>query len=214
MAAELDGCGFCSSHLQPDHGHLLDMAGHRIVCVCKRCTRRGAEPKGGSVSPPQFKRIRSTCLYVADFRIPDGATISSPAGIFFLFFSSSWNRVRAFYPGPAGALESKLGLVTFNKLKSSNPILAELLLEPNTDVLALVVNRSRRPYEHYLVPIDECYRLVGLMRREWGAATDGRLLHESTNEFFRQLRAKSIEFHQFDYLEAVHPRPSSELSSR
>ena len=32
---------------------------------------------------------------------------------------------------------------------------------------ALLVNRARGASEHFLVPMDECYKLVGLIRTRW-----------------------------------------------
>ena len=44
-------------------------------------------------------------------------------------------------------------------------------LEP--DVEALLVNRARGAREHWIVPIDDCYALVGLMRTRWRGLSGG-----------------------------------------
>ena len=62
-----------------------------------------------------------------------------------------------------GATESLLELDAWEALEAANPVLATL--EP--DVEALLVNRARGAREHWLVPIDECYALVGLIRTRW-----------------------------------------------
>jgi len=34
-------------------------------------------------------------------------------------------------------------------------------------IQALLVNTVRGAREHWIVPVDDCYRLVALVRREW-----------------------------------------------
>ena len=59
-----------------------------------------------------------------------------------------------------GATESLLELDAWRELEAANPVLATL--EP--DVEALLVNRARGARRHWIVPIDDCYALVGLIR--------------------------------------------------
>jgi hypothetical protein len=59
------------------------------------------------------------------------------------------------------------------------------------DVEALLVNRVRGAREHFLVPIDECYRLIGLIRTHWRGLSGGREVWEELARFFEQLRERS-----------------------
>ena len=61
------------------------------------------------------------------------------------------------------------------------------------DVEALLVNRARGARSHWLVPIDDCYGLVGLMRTHWRGFTGGRELWEELERFFAELDAKAME---------------------
>ena len=70
---------------------------------------------------------------------------------------------------------------------ADNPILAEL--EP--DVEALLVNRLAHGQRCYRVPIDECYRLVGLIRLHWRGLSGGSELWEEVDKFFANLDEKS-----------------------
>jgi hypothetical protein len=56
------------------------------------------------------------------------------------------------------------------------------------DVEALLVNRVRGAREHFLVPIDECYSLVGLIRMHWRGLSGGREVWEKIDRFFQDLR--------------------------
>lgn len=72
-------------------------------------------------------------------------------------------------------------------LTSSNPILHEI--EP--DVEALLINRVRSAREHYIVPIDACYQLVGLIRVSWRGLSGGEEVWKAIEQFFADIRAKS-----------------------
>jgi Family of unknown function (DUF5947) len=59
------------------------------------------------------------------------------------------------------------------------------------DVEALLVNRVRGAREHFLVPIDECYSLVGLIRMHWRGLSGGRGVWNEIDKFFEDLRRRS-----------------------
>jgi hypothetical protein len=105
----------------------------------------------------------------------------------FFFHSTPAERVVAFYPSPAGATESLLDLAAWDELVGENPVLAAL--EP--DVEALLVNRARGARQHFLVPIDECYRLVAVIRTRWRGFTGGREVWEEIGSFFDALVRRS-----------------------
>jgi hypothetical protein len=58
-------------------------------------------------------------------------------------------------------------------------------MEP--DVEALLVNRAQGARRHWLVPIDECYALVGLIRTRWKGLTGGKQVWEEIGHFFDRL---------------------------
>jgi hypothetical protein len=107
----------------------------------------------------------------------------------FFFFSSAAERVLAYYPGPMGPTESQLQLSSWRQLENENPILAEL--EP--DVEALLVNRVGDEPRYWLVPLDECYSLVGLIRMHWKGLSGGQQVWQEIDRFFADLdhRARS-----------------------
>jgi len=105
----------------------------------------------------------------------------------YIFRDTAAKRVMAYYPSPAGATESLLSLECWQELVSNNPILNHL--EP--DVEALLINRVRDVREYYIVPIDTCYLLVGLIRVSWKSLSGGEEVWKAIGGFFADLRAKS-----------------------
>jgi hypothetical protein len=62
-------------------------------------------------------------------------------------------------------------------------------LEP--DVEALLVNRSRGARQYFVVPIEDCYALVGVIRTRWRGLTGGREVWEEVERFFESLAGRS-----------------------
>jgi hypothetical protein len=85
-----------------------------------------------------------------------------------------------------------LPLEFWDEIVQRNQVLAGM--EP--DVEALLVNRlgAVRGFEAsqcYLLPIDQCYRLVGLMRTHWRGLSGGNEVWERLQQFFAGLREET-----------------------
>ena len=115
------------------------------------------------------------------------AAFHIPVDLAFFFRSSAVGKIAAVYPGAMGATESQLELEAWLKVESDNPLLETL--EP--DVEALLVNRAREHREHYLVPIDDCYTLAGVLRTHWKGFAGGGEVWREIDSFFDRLRAQS-----------------------
>ena len=66
-------------------------------------------------------------------------------------------------------------------------------MEP--EVEALLVNRllysqGQGSAEYFIAPIDECYRLTGLIRMHWRGLSGGTEVWQEINNFFQQLNSK------------------------
>ncbi len=93
----------------------------------------------------------------------------------------------AFYPSPAGATESELDLDAWDRLREVNPILGGL--EPDGE--ALIVNRMADPPVYAIAPIDECYRLVGMIKVAWEGISGGEAVEDAIARFFEELRERA-----------------------
>jgi hypothetical protein len=186
----LERCELCSEAVRPDHPHLIELAQRRIVCTCEACAILFS---GQGV---KFKRIPRRVRSLQGFNLTEAEWngLMVPINMAFFFKSSLEGRVVALYPSPAGATESQLALDSWNDIVARNAILNEM--EP--DVEGLLVNRLgySRGYskaEYYLLPIDECYKLVGLIRLHWKGLSGGTEVWRELGEFFSGLKAKATE---------------------
>lgn len=179
-------CQMCSAPVASEHRHVLDLAGHSVLCACDACALLFA-PDGAHEG--KYRLIPRRVLALEDFQMTGEQwnDLLLPVNMVYLFQSTETGRTRAFYPSPAGAMESLLDLESWRSLVQTNPILNEL--EP--DVEALLINRVEQAREYYLAPIDVCYRLVGLLRTHWRGLSGGQEVWEAIAGFFAELRARA-----------------------
>ena len=96
-------------------------------------------------------------------------------------------RVVAQYPSPGGAMESALDLEYWDAIAERNPVLKQL----QPDVEALLVNRISHPAQYYRAPIDQCFRLVGIIRTHWRGLSGGAEVWSEIEHFFGELKRAS-----------------------
>src|SRR5579863_1395606 len=187
----LERCELCGADLGPEHPHLVEPLERKLFCACAACTVLFS----GQASA-RYKRVPRRILFLDGFRLSDALwdSLAIPINMAFFFESSAERRVVALYPSPAGAPESQLPLDLWRELAAANPILASM----ESDVEALLVNRlgPTRGFpapEYYLLPIDECYRLVGLIRSRWKGLSGGEELWREMEAFFAGLKQRAAE---------------------
>lgn len=185
---DAERCELCSAEVGAEHPHLIEPASRKLLCSCNAC----AILFGGMGT--KYKRVPRRVLALQDFHLSDGQweSLMIPISMAFFFRSTPDARVVAFYPSPAGATESQLPLDTWNDIEELNPSLKEM--EP--DVEALLVNRigHARGFaapEYYVLPIDECYKLVGLIRANWKGLSGGAEVWREIGNFFDALKRRA-----------------------
>src|SRR5215204_3528463 len=142
-----------------------------------------------AASEGRYRLVPDRRLFLEDFEIGDvqWESLRIPVDMAFFFYSTPAERVVAFYPSPMGPTESLLKLGAWEELERHNRVLEGM----ERDVEALLVNRVRGARKHFLVPIDECYSLVGLIRMHWRGLSGGRGVWNEIDKFFEDLRRRS-----------------------
>lgn len=185
-------CEFCTEDLRDEHSHVVNVETRSLMCSCRGCwmlfTPDGAA--GG-----RYRAVPDDTILDPEFVLTDGQwdSLQIPVGMAFFFRQtdappSIEHHPVAFYPSPAGATESLLPLDIWDELVTANPSLGRML----PDVQALLVHRPRDGATRcFIVPIDACYQLVGVIRRYWKGFDGGEEAHAAIDGFFRRLADRS-----------------------
>lgn len=175
-AEAAEHCDLCSAPVSPGHRHLLDTQRGELMCACQPCSLlfdRDAASEGHYRRVPE-RRIRLE-------PVPTEA-LGVPVGLAF-FVPRADGVVVAHYPSPAGPTEWEVDPRAWADVVDQRPELAGL--EP--DVEALLVNTAHGQQQHWIAPIDDCFRLVAVVRREWRGLSGGSTVWPEIERFFAEL---------------------------
>ncbi|GHO42585.1 DUF5947 family protein [Ktedonospora formicarum] len=176
-------CELCGEPLPSEHHHLLALSSRACLCACNACALLFKSER----QQARYKTVPRRFLTFVQFHLEDEAweALALPVNMVYIFRTGKG--ARAFYPSPAGAMESLLDLDDWENITQANPHLQDM----EEEVEALLINRVRGHNECYLVPIDTCYQLVGLIRLCWRGLSGGQEAWEAIDSFFRDLRERA-----------------------
>ncbi|MEO6056933.1 MAG: DUF5947 family protein [Gemmatimonadales bacterium] len=176
-------CDFCSTTIPAAHRHMLDVEERSILCACEACLVRQA-------ADPRYRPTGRRLVALDDFYMSDEiwSRFQVPVSLAFFLHSASAGKVIVLYPSPIGATESELDLGAWETLSEANPVLRGL--EPDAE--ALLVWRAGAGPHHFIAPIDDCYRLVGLIKTRWQGISGGQEAEAAIEEFFAELRDRAV----------------------
>jgi len=179
-------CELCGSALPSEHRHVADVEARTLLCACRACAILLGRPGAGG---RHYRLVPERRLRLDGFLLSDErwAALGLPVELAFFFRSTPAGRIVALYPSPLGATESQLALDAWAELERENPVLAAL--EP--DVEALLVDRRAGVRDAFVVPIDDCYALVALVRSHWRGFAGGTEVRAEVTRFFERLRAQA-----------------------
>jgi len=180
-------CEMCREVLGDRHGHVVDTEKRSLACTCRACyllfTHEGAA--GG-----RYRAVPERVFFDPDRPLTDADwnELQIPVAMAFFFFNSALGRVVAGYPSPGGATECELDLAAWDRLAAAYPLLGALA----PDVEAIFVNRTGQGNEVFLIPIDECYSLVGELRLRWQGFDGGAEARAALATFLDGLRQRAL----------------------
>ncbi len=180
---EVEKCDLCGRILPEDHRHLVDLSQMKFMCACEMCMITAAEEG-------TYKPLPQRYLQLENFKMPDElwSDFLIPVNMAFFVVSTIRKGTVAYYPAPTGATESKLKMEPWVELEKGNPVLNSLI----PDLEALIINRLEDAGQYYIVPIDSCYKLIGMIRIAWKGIFGGREVNDVISKFFNELKEKSV----------------------
>jgi hypothetical protein len=192
---EVERCELCAAPLAEQHQHLIDPQPRRLLCACDACAILFANS-----GETKYRRVPRDIRSLDGFVLSDQAwnSLGIPIGLVFIYRSTASDQMLAVYPSPAGPTETALDQESWAEIVSDNPSLAKL----TPDVEALLVNRMKGAREYFRVPIDECYKLTGIVRKYWRGFSGGEEGWDQITSFFDRLKEQS-------YSEAAAPHARS-----
>ncbi|MEU6478660.1 DUF5947 family protein [Streptomyces sp. NPDC047017] len=175
-AAGTETCELCAAPVAGEHAHVYDTAQAEVRCACGPCSVlfAGDGAAGGHFRLVPRRRVRLGRV--------DTEALGVPVGLVF-FVPRADGTVTAQGPSPAGAMRWEVDAAAWRRAAGQCPELASM--EP--DVEALLVNTVRGLDHHWIVPVDDCFRMVAVVRREWRGLSGGSRVWPAVEEFFAGL---------------------------
>jgi hypothetical protein len=176
---DVERCELCGVELLLKHQHLLHRKSRQITCSCDACAILFCGQEGA-----KFLRIPRRIRKLANFSFTDLQWEAMMLPIHLAFFLRQPDgNTTAIYPSPAGAMESLIQLPPWKDLFHDEPALINI--EP--EVEALIINRIGKEQISFILPIDACYRLIGLIRTQWRGLSGGSEVWQAIANFFTDL---------------------------
>lgn len=182
-AAADQRCGLCGVAIPDDHRHLLAAADDTLRCACRACGllfEKDAAANGRYQLVPR-RRVRLEATGEEDLT----DLLGVPVGLVFLV-PQPGGPVLAHYPSPLGITRSELPGTDWRRLLARWPVLDTMI--PRVE--AVLLNSVRGARERWLVPVDDCYRLVAVLRQHWKGMSGGREVWPAVGEFFAGLAGR------------------------
>jgi hypothetical protein len=177
-------CDLCAVAIPDEHTHVVNLDTRELLCSCQACYLLFVSGSAGNLRavPERYLALMGFSLTQSQWE-----TLQVPVSVAFLFSNSRQEEIAAFYPSPAGATECLLPLGAWDEITATHTVLRELL----PDVEAALVHVDKDVSECFVVPIDICYELVGVLRKLWRGFDGGKEAQAALAGFFDRVRARA-----------------------
>src|SRR5262249_37495912 len=184
-------CEMCATPIADEHAHVVNVESRALLCTCRACYLLFTS---GGAAQGKLLAVPDRYLWDPAFALDEARwdALQIPVRMAFFFRNESLGRVVAFYPSPAGATESELPLDAWRELEESNPVLETLA--PDVEALLVHGRRDAPGFDCFIVPIDACYELTGIVRSRWRGFDGGEEAWAEIEAFFARPRPRCREF--------------------
>ncbi|SBT43023.1 DUF5947 family protein [Micromonospora narathiwatensis] len=177
-AASVERCGMCAAPVDAEHRHVWDEQDRELVCACPPCSLLfDREAAGGD----RYQLVPTRGTRLAG---PAADELGVPVGLAF-FVKRRDGQVFGHYPSPLGTTESEIDAESWRAVEARSPALAEL--RPRVEALLVWAGTRHGGGQQWLVPVDDCFRLVALIRRHWTGMSGGSAVWREVPRFFDDL---------------------------
>lgn len=175
-------CGLCGLPVPAEHRHVLDLASRELQCACRACAVLFDHTAAGG---RHFRLVPRVCRRAPGPELDglDWRALGIPVRMAFFVRDGATGAVSAFYPSPAGATRAELEMAEL----AEHPALAGL--EP--DVEGLLARRADGRTTAFVVGLEDCYRLVAVLRAHWRGFTGGAVVWTELERFFAELERRA-----------------------
>lgn len=179
-------CELCAQPVGHSHAHVVDLEQRSLLCACKACSLLFERREAGRYRTVPRRVLVQPGLALTAARVTE---LGVPVQLAFVFFHSGLQQWSALYPSPAGPTETELATPDVEALARECALVAAL--EPDVEALLVYGRRGQAVLECFLAPIDDCYDLVGRVRRFWQGFDGGNEARREIEGFFEGLRKRA-----------------------
>jgi uncharacterized protein DUF5947 len=166
-------------------------ADRKLECVCAACA-------AAEVAGAPWKRVPKRCVRALGLDAADVEwdALGVPIRLAFFVVTEGAAQPLAFFPSPGGPIELQPDLATWNRMRAKSAAVQRM----RADVEALLVHHARpvddggpAPSDRYVVSVDVCYRLVGIVRAHWRGFQGGAEAWLRIEALFGELRREATD---------------------
>lgn len=177
-------CEFCAEPLLEPHEHVVDLESGTLSCSCIACAFLFERPG------QYLRRLPRDARFLPGFDLQPmtWASLLIPVNLAFITVHPANGTVEACYPSAGGVVAAPLDRDLWDGIVAAHAPLAAI--EPGLQ--ALLINRLERPHELFIAPVDQCYRLAGLVRSAWSGFSGGPEVRKRVHDFCAGLRGETV----------------------